>query len=218
MIDRVLEPEVMDDTNEAAEYDVMDHSSVNRQFVVDLLQSDIGSMIVDFGAGTALIPIELCQQHAECQIKAVDASPSMLSIAQENISKANLCKRIECLLTDAKESAVGDNTADTLISNSLVHHLAEPRHAILEMVRITKPKGRLFVRDLYRPSTQAEVERLVMQHAGQENAFCQQLFRQSLQAALTLDEIQLLVSDLGFSAASVTMTSDRHWTWDALTS
>ena len=38
MLDRELEPEVMDDENEAADYDQMDHSEVNRIFVRDLLE------------------------------------------------------------------------------------------------------------------------------------------------------------------------------------
>ena len=37
MIPRVLEPELMDTALEAADYDAMDHTEVNRRFVDDLL-------------------------------------------------------------------------------------------------------------------------------------------------------------------------------------
>ena len=37
MLPRTLEPEVMDTAEEAADYDAMDHSEVNRVFVDDLL-------------------------------------------------------------------------------------------------------------------------------------------------------------------------------------
>ena len=37
MLDRVLEPEVMDTEDEARDYDAMDHSQVNRVFVADFL-------------------------------------------------------------------------------------------------------------------------------------------------------------------------------------
>ena len=59
------------------------------------------------------------------------------------------------------------------------------------------------------------VEYLVQQYAGTENAHQQQLFRESLHAALTLDEIRALVVDLGFASETVQLTSDRHWTWVA---
>src|SRR5438045_3510792 len=38
-LQRVLEPEVMDSPEEAADYDAMDHSEVNRVFVDDLIGS-----------------------------------------------------------------------------------------------------------------------------------------------------------------------------------
>jgi hypothetical protein len=37
MLERVLEPEVMDDYEEARAYNAMDHSLVNRRFAEDLL-------------------------------------------------------------------------------------------------------------------------------------------------------------------------------------
>jgi len=37
MLNRVLEPEVMDTPEDARDYDAMDHSGVNRVFVADFL-------------------------------------------------------------------------------------------------------------------------------------------------------------------------------------
>ena len=67
MLDRILEPEVMDSADEALEYDRMDHSHVNRVFVDDFLSAFVRDdmpnrlpyRIFDAGTGTALIPIEL---------------------------------------------------------------------------------------------------------------------------------------------------------------
>jgi hypothetical protein len=74
--------------------------------------------------------------------------------------------------------------------------------------------GRLFVRDLARPDTDADVERLVTLFSGEESKYGQQLFRQSLHAALTLDEIRTIAGGLGIRPDDVQMTSDRHWTLD----
>ena len=41
------------------------------------------------------------------------------------------------------------------------------------------------------------------------------LFEDSLRAALSVEEIQALVSELGFAGSTVVATSDRHWTWSA---
>ena len=59
MLQRLLEPEVMDTPAEAIAYDDMDHAEVNRQFVADLLAiTSIDGEVLDLGAGTARIPIE----------------------------------------------------------------------------------------------------------------------------------------------------------------
>ena len=50
-------------------------------------------------------------------------------------------------------------------------------------------------------------------YAGDANAHQQQMFADSLHAALSLDEIRRLVSTLGFDSADVHQTTDRHWTW-----
>jgi hypothetical protein len=39
------------------------------------------------------------------------------------------------------------------------------------------------------------------------------MFRESLQAALTLAEVREMAASLGRDPAGVAMTSDRHWTW-----
>jgi ubiquinone/menaquinone biosynthesis C-methylase UbiE len=50
-LERILEPEVMDSPQEAADYDAMDHREVNRWFVEDLLASLEGSGFRDQGSG-----------------------------------------------------------------------------------------------------------------------------------------------------------------------
>lgn len=216
MLERQLEPELMDDHREALLYDEMDHSEVNRVFVCDLLQSgEVGIDIVDLGTGTARIPIELCRQRANCRVMASDAAVSMLEIARLNVAVQGFEHRIQLHHGDSKKLGFCEDMFDAVISNSLVHHLPDPESAIAEMIRIVKPGGRIFVRDLFRPESLEETESLVQTHVGNEPPSAQQLFRQSLLAALTLDEIRAMVSKFDFPAESVERTSDRHWTWSA---
>ena len=214
MLERVLEPELMDDPDEAESYNAMDHAEVNRRFVTDLLAvGPLGTDVLDLGTGTALIPIELCQQHPTCRVMASDAATCMLDIARYNIAVAGLEHRVQLHHGDSKQLAFEDDMFDAVISNSLIHHVAEPKQAIEQMIRVCKENGRLFVRDLCRPESLERVEELVSMYAGKETPYSQQLFRQSLIAALTVDEVRGLVTEFGFAPESVQMTSDRHWTW-----
>jgi ubiquinone/menaquinone biosynthesis C-methylase UbiE len=219
VLQRILEPELMDDPNEAILYDSMDHRQVNHQFLLDFLPAGpTAGKFLDCGTGTALIPIEFCQNLQEITMIACDAAVHMLELAQKNFERAGLSGRIQCQKEDAKQLSFDAATFDAVISNSLLHHLAQPEKAIGEMVRVLRPGGRIFVRDLLRPASALEIESLVQLHAGSENEESQQLLRQSLAAGLSLDEIQTAVAHFGFSPESVQASSDRHWTWSAIRS
>ena len=136
MIPRILEPEIMDSAEESAEYDAMDHSEVNRQFVADFLEASHGflkSPVLDVGTGTALIPIELCRVHPDVRVIAQDASGEMLKIAERNVQQAGLSDRITLQLANARKLPNADLSAGAVISNSLIHHLSEPSESIDEM-------------------------------------------------------------------------------------
>ncbi|HEY1696453.1 MAG TPA: class I SAM-dependent methyltransferase [Polyangiaceae bacterium] len=225
---RVLEPEVMDTDEEARDYDAMDHGDVNARFVADLLAArgtlSTGARparVLDVGTGTALIPVELCRRDAGVQVDAIDLASHMLALAERNVARAGLAGRIRVAKVDAKKGPWPPGTFDVVMSNSIVHHIPEPAEMLGEAWRLVKAGGRLFVRDLERPATDARVAELVAAYApipdGPPDLRAMHLRQRglleaSLRAALTADEVRALVGALGIPAASVATTSDRHWT------
>ena len=187
-------------------------------------RGQVGPRIIDLGCGPADIPIRIGRRLAESefgyapepwQIMAIDSEVEMLEIAKMEIQIAGLNERITLQQADIADlEAFEDGFADTVISNSVIHHCDDPERAFAQHVRLTSPGGRLFVRDLARPETDADVESLVGIHAADENAYAQQLLRQSLHAALSMDEVQRISRGLGVPVGCVQMTSDRHWTID----
>ena len=215
-LQRVLEPEVMDSHQDAVDYDAMDHSEVNRAFVADLLATgDIGEKILDLGTGTAQIPVLLCQQLDNCRLMAVDLAVEMLDLAVYNVEAAGLIEQIQLAHVDAKQLPFEDDLFDAIISNSIIHHIPDPGEVLSESMRVARPGGRLFFRDLLRPESDAQVTELVETYAGTENEHQQKMFDDSLRAALSLEEIRELVRQRGFNPSQVTATSDRHWTWSS---
>ena len=221
-LQRVLEPEVMDTPEEARDYDAMDHSAVNAAFCVDLLElGAIGPTVLDVGTGTALIPIELCKRAPDVRVVGVELAVHMIALAKENVARAGLEARISLEKVDAKGMPYSDGAFSTTISNSIVHHIPDPRLVLSEMGRVTRSGGLVFVRDLARPSTSAEVDRLVALHGGTPPAdpaavpsfeHQRDLFRASLCAALTVDEVTDIAHAAGLRGSFIRMTSDRHWT------
>jgi ubiquinone/menaquinone biosynthesis C-methylase UbiE len=217
MLSRILEPEIMDSADDAREYDAMDHSAVNNLFVTDVLANltDSALQVLDLGAGTAQIPIELARRASHVHITAVDAAPSMLAVARENIATANLTGRIDPILADAKQLPFAENSFPVVISNSILHHIADPQTVVAEAIRVTTRGGLLFHRDLVRPSGEAELRHVVETYAGDATPYQRKLFADSLRAALTVDEVRDLVASFDIGPDTVQVTSDRHWTWIA---
>jgi ubiquinone/menaquinone biosynthesis C-methylase UbiE len=236
-LQRILEPEVMDSSEEATDYDAMDHREVNRRFVDDLLQSSKFQVatskliegdstlnlqpetcnldVVDLGTGTAQIPIELCRRYPHCRVMAADAAVNMLEVARHNLEVASLTQRIELVHVDAKQLPFDNEMFDVVMSNSIIHHIPEPITVLREAARVVKQGGLLFFRDLLRPESESDLRRLVEAYTSGANEHQQRMFAESLHAALSLNEIRALISSLGFPADGVQQTSDRHWTWSA---
>lgn len=217
MIPRELEPESMESDEDVEQYDAMNHSEVNARFVADFLAAHgpcQGGEILDVGTGTALIPIELARADASARVVALDLAPAMIERAKRNVADAGLSDRISCVQADAKSAgiALGDRAFEAVVSNSIIHHIPDPRPALGAMAARVLPGGTLMVRDLARPETNDEVDRLVELYAGDESPHARELFRASLHAALTLDEIQAMAAGVGLPASCVELTSDRHWT------
>jgi ubiquinone/menaquinone biosynthesis C-methylase UbiE len=217
MLDRRLEPEVMDTPGEARDYDAMDHSAVNRAFVVDFLEHWRGqSPILDVGTGTALIPLEFYKSGSKsARLVGVDLAAAMLDVGRRNVFAAGADRVIELRQADAKALPFADGEFGAVMSNSIVHHVPDPRSVLSEAIRVTRPGGLVFFRDLMRPPDEPTLRRLVGLYAADANDRQRQLFADSLHAALTLDEVRDLVAKLGYDLKTVRPTSDRHWTWVA---
>ena len=220
MIDRQLEPEAMDTVEEASEYDLMDHSAVNARFVADCLAAvrRLGpahlrrQFVIDVGTGTARIPIEFCRAQPDVRVVAIDLAGEMLKVARRNVSSARLADRIALQAARVTALPFRDGCAPTVMSNSLIHHLPNPAAAFRELARIVARHGIIFVRDLFRPTSQSDVERLVTAHAADATPSQRRLLADSLRAALTLQDVRDAIEGLPLSPISLSETSDRHWT------
>jgi len=210
----------MDTAQEAADYDAMDNRGPNEAFAKDCLQFATFDRALDVGTGTALIPIAMCTRAPNLEMVGVDLAEHMLDLARKNVERAGLAARISLKKIDAKALPFADGEIEAVVSNSIVHHIPEPAHALGEMIRVAERV--VFVRDLVRPESAAEVKRLVALHGGEPSSHAPAdvamharqvgLLDASLRAALTLDEIRAMVAPFGVPASSVTQTSDRHWT------
>jgi ubiquinone/menaquinone biosynthesis C-methylase UbiE len=214
MLSRVLEPEAMDTDDSVAAYDAMDHTAVNAAFVADaLVLAPSPARALDLGTGTARIALALCAAHPTVRVTGVDLSPTMVRRGARNVAAAGLTARVGLVVADVTRLPYAPGDFDLVQSNSLVHHLPEPARFFAALVGLASAPGvAVFVRDLLRPESVAARDALVARHAASDSALGRELFRASLHASLSLDEVKALVTAAGLEGATVAQTSDRHWT------
>lgn len=95
------------------------------------------SLILDAGCGTGLYLSELAS-HKERNVVGLDLSPSMLKTAAVRLKQSTTVRLINA---DVHALPFADTTFDGLVSNNVLHCLTNPSQAILEMIRVTRPRG-----------------------------------------------------------------------------
>jgi SAM-dependent methyltransferase len=99
---------------------------------------------------------------------------------------------------------------DAVISNSLLHHLHDPRGLWTSVRAAGAPGAAVLVMDLFRPESHAEAWRIVEQYSGNEPDLLKRDFFNSLCAAFTQDEVRIQLAACGLDALRVQTVSDRH--------
>ena len=120
MMERMLEPELMDDPEQALVYSKADFEEENQGFVdrfreyyPDLTQGHV----VDLGCGPGDIAIRLARVSPNLRITGVDASGPMIDLAEKAVAAKGLADRIQ-FRRERFQTCVVD-PADAVISNSL---------------------------------------------------------------------------------------------------
>src|SRR5690242_21407872 len=95
VMDRVLEPELMDDPKQAEAYARADFSEENQGFVDrfrEYFPDFSEGRILDLGCGPADIPIRFAKQYPACQVFGVeDRKSTRLNSSHMSISYAVFC-------------------------------------------------------------------------------------------------------------------------------
>ena len=113
--------------------------------------------VLDAGCGRGLLLIGAAKQ-LKSSGKAIgvdlwqqeDLSGNNAEATQKNIATEGVASRVELHTGDMRELPLPDLSVDVVLSSMAVHNIYEEagrEKALLEMVRVLKPRGRLFLQD-----------------------------------------------------------------------
>ncbi len=212
---RVLEPELMTGAAQARAYAEADFEDSNRRFVDrfagTFTATEVGAWALDLGCGPADITIRFARLYPRCTVHGVEGSAAMLRFARHLLDQApDVRNRIELVQARIPGAALPRHAYDTLISNSLLHHLPDPSVLWQTLKQYAVPGAPVLVMDLLRPDSEGRAREIVAAYAGSEPDVLKQDFYNSLRAAFELEEIRAQLAAAGLSSLAVEPASDRH--------
>lgn len=210
---RIPEPELMEDEAQVRAYAEADfeapHSSFIELFKQVFPTLSITGSVLDLGCGPADISLRFARAYPDCEIHGVDAAAAMLTFGDKAVRQADLAHRVRLLTGYLPGACLPRRHYDVVISNSLLHHLADPMTLWLTVKDYAAVGAPVFIMDLMRPASQRQARALVAEYAADEPKVLQHDFYHSLLAAYTPLEVEQQLSSLALPF-SVRVVSDRH--------
>ena len=210
---RIPEEELMDSDEQARAYADEDYSEPHDAFISYFKSRFPGfsqGNVLDLGCGPADITIRFAKAFPETDIIGLDGAEEMLAIGIDDVRTGGLAEKItlkKCLLPD---DSIPLHDFDAIISNSLLHHLADPAVMWQTIKRCAKPGASIFVMDLMRPESTDEANKLVNLYASEAPPILRKDFYNSLLASYQTDEVIKHLSQSELHNLNVEVVSDRH--------
>lgn len=214
-MNRIPEPDLMDDLEQAYAYANADFSEPHQAFVryfQERFPEFERGRVLDLGCGPADVTMRFARAYPAVSVTGVDGAEAMLSLGRERLARHDLADRVTLLRLHlpAPLPQPYDAQYDAVISNSLLHHLADPAVLWETIKQSVKPGAPVFVMDLLRPHSIEAAERLTATYAADAPAVLRKDFFNSLLAAYQPDEIALQLRAAKLGKFKIEPVSDRH--------
>ncbi len=212
---RIPEPELMTDPQQARAYAAADfeqpHAMFVRLFQDAFPDAPAHGCVLDLGCGPGDITFRFARAHPGCRVHGIDGSEAMLCLAEQALASDQLLRgRVRFFKKILPVAPPPLKRYDIIISNSLLHHLAEPRVLWKSVSDCAAPGAPVFVMDLKRPESRQAARRTAELYAACGPEVLRRDFYNSLLAAFTIDEIREQLADAGLAGFTVREVSDRH--------
>ncbi|MBM4207470.1 MAG: class I SAM-dependent methyltransferase [Gammaproteobacteria bacterium] len=208
---RILEPELMEDFEQVKAYAEADFAEPHNDFIGRLqtvfANPAFDGAVLDLGCGPGDVTKRFASAFPLCRIDAVDGSKPMLDYAINAIN-AQIKQRINFIHGRLPDVSLL-NRYGVIYSNSLLHHLPDPAVLWQTIKKHAQSGAVVVVMDLLRPESQEAAKNMVNTYATNEPDILQRDFYNSLLAAFTINEIkeQLDAAGMPLMASQI---SDRH--------
>jgi arsenite methyltransferase len=114
------------------------------QLILDRVPLRRGQTIVDIGAGTGFLTVELAQRSAAARVVAVDPWAEAMEVLRRKVTFLGLTN-VELVVADASTLALPDGSVDVVVSNLGINNFPNGAAVLAECRRVLRPGGRLLL-------------------------------------------------------------------------
>jgi SAM-dependent methyltransferase len=212
-MDRVTEPELMVDDDQAVAYSEAKFAESHQAAVTrfgEAFPSFSRGRILDLACGPADVTVRFARAYPDARLVGLEGSPPMLALGRQRVAAAGLDDRVgfaHMVLPDPDLAQLG--TFDAVVSTSSLHHFHDPS-VLWDAMRATARSGAcLFLQDLYRPESPERAQAIVNRSSDEPDVLLRDFYN-SLLAAFTTDEIEAQLAAAGLPGFTVRAVTDRH--------
>lgn len=212
---RILEPELMNEEEQARAYAAADFEEPHSHFI-ELFQAafpglDVTGFALDLGCGPGDIARRFARAFPACTVHGVDGAEAMLRCGQQIIERdREVHERVELVRGYLPGATLPRDSYDAVISNSLLHHLPDPAILWKAISAHAAPGAPVFIMDLARPQNREEACRLADVYMPGEPEILRRDFFNSLLASFTVEEVRDQLRQASLDYFSLELASDRH--------
>lgn len=237
-MERICEPELMDEPLQARAYAEADFTSTDQAFTERILALLAGSAdglsaagsppqgappdpprILELGCGPGNISFRLAEALPRSPLLALDGSPAMLAMAETRQNAhpqrwPRLRFHEACLPLPA--AGLADLPApfappyNLIVSNSLLHHLHDPAVFWQAVNQWAAPGALVVVRDLLRPPSLEALQAKVILFAADAPPVLRRDYANSLAAAFQPDEVAAQLAEAGLATLRVEPLENQY--------
>lgn len=166
-------------------------------------------MILDVGTRVGLIALKVLWQNENFYAIGIDGSSLMIDRARATATAWGLEERAFFQVGDARKMRFKTGYFDLVISDSTLHTFDDPVSVLAEIGRVSKPKGAILIRDLFRP-TRLQMAKQVEEQSARCGSRMRPHVDAAMRAAYTRDEVEELVRAAGLKGARVVALDQHH--------